>query len=329
MNKMLKISFDKRVELIFGLYYSVCKELNDNNPMFHSNYKPYCDAFYELYLNHCTPNLKEYIKKGGFDTYNRTVEIALSLDENFNIINNAFIEEINTNNENFDANQLSNLLKEFVNNAHFDAFFNNQKNYYEEAIKKFKYFLNFYSDFNEEMLTKFYGYQLSDSTVILYNFSFGGYGINCDDGLVCLIPMMPSKNEQEIKYSDATIMTLIHEFSHPYCNPLGEKYFQNINMDSFYNEARMYGLENCYTDAITLINEYVVRSISIYLLLPFIKEEYIEKRIKHLQEIGYYHIKEFIHLLANRKNYQTFEEFYMVEIVPFFLNLNDQLTKIK
>lgn len=77
-----------------------------------------------------------------------------------------------------------------------------------------------------------------------------------------MISLNSVNDEKEI--SNKVINTCIHEFSHSYVNPLGYKYFKDVNIDNLFNEAKSNGLQNSYYDKYSFINEYVVRAVQVY-----------------------------------------------------------------
>ena len=324
----MKINFDKRIELIFGLQYSVFTEYNIEYMLLSTNNKKYCNDFYELYKMFCSDKLKEYIKNGGLDTYNRTLEIALSLDENYNLSNNEYIELIEEKNKNFDSKRLSDLLKEFVSVSNYEQFYSNKREYYDYAIDEFKKSINKYSSFDEKIITDFFGYKIGEFEVKIFNFSMGSFGCQFNDKIVYVANMKQTNEENKIAFYDMQISSLFHEFSHPYCNPLGYKYFKNKDMSNFYKESVQNGLESCYNDFIIVINEYMVRAIQTYLCSKFISPEKTIGSIKNHKKLGYIHIEELINLFDKKNEYESFEEFYKMLIVPFFEKLNVKKTLI-
>ncbi len=316
----MNIDFDKRLELIFGLQYCVFKDNKEGYNIFFETNKEYCNDFLALFNKYASKELIDYIKLGGFDTFDRTASIALLLDENYNLdnkINNICV------NKNFNKEKLEVLIKEFVKNSNYEEFYNDHKNYYEEVKKIFNSKLNKYINFNEKLLTDFYGYKLTDFEIKLYDFTIGSFGLNIDNKIIYVANLFPKENEYEIVgVPEFIIRTLLHEFSHPYCNPLGNKYFKNIDITNIINESKENGLENSY-NGISVINEYVVRAAELYLLNKYLpKGVYnIENAITKQKKLGYIHINELIKLFDKKNNYKNFEEFYKNEIVNFFKRL--------
>ena len=322
---MINISFDKRIELLFGLQYCLVKEgLMDYDSTVMTN-KEYCDDFYNMYKKYANEEFIDYIKNGGFDTYNRTLELAFSLDKNYNIIDNEYTDKIEKNNSNFNKEKFNRLVNEFVIKSGYEEFYLSHKPYYDKVIEIFKENLNKFITFDEKMITDFYGFKLGNMKINIFNFSNGSFGANFNNELIYVANVYPPKKEDELVYiPNGIINTLFHEYSHSYCNPLGYKYFNEESIKNIEEESRENGLENCY-NGITVINEYMVRAVQEYLSKKYLPKEYynIEKRINWHKERGYIHINDIINLLDLKDDYESFEDFYKEQIVSYFNELNN------
>ena len=317
---MIDIGFDKRLELLFGLRYCIFNN-EINNYEFQTTNKDYCNEFYELFKKYSSKELVEFIKNGGFDTFNRTAEIAFSLDDSYNIISNDFIRKIKEKNNVFDINKITILLNDFVQKSGYEEFYLNHKSYYDEIVKIFNEKLNKYVTFDETLITDFYGYKVGNFQIKLFNFTRGSFGMNFDDNIMYIANLHAPKNGDELVHiSDYVIANLFHEFSHPYCNPLGYKYFNENDITSIEEESKLNGLENYY-HGITVINEYMVRAVQTYLTNKYIPNFKIENEIKRHESRGYIHIEKLIKLLNLKDQYDNFEDFYKNQIVTFFDNL--------
>ena len=315
---MLDISLDKRLELLSGLQYYVAKKNNLNYHWIKENYKEYNSLFYELCDKYISKELEEYILQGSLGYYEQPLILAFHLDEDYNIINRETLKL----NKNIDLDKLERLIKEFVTTSNYDSFFNNQKELFISLKEKMTQFINYYEPFNKEKIINFFGYQKGDMKMINLNFIRGNYGLEYNNDTYFISDIKRINNEFNV--SSGIIRTLYHEFSHPYVNPLGEKYFKDIDLSPLINDAKENGLESWYNTPITLINEYVVRACET-MLISNLKD--INESFMIHQKVGYKYIKELCNLFNNKNNYPTFEEFYKNEIVPFFLNLNNKLSK--
>ena len=102
-----------------------------------------------------------------------------------------------------------------------------------------------------------------------------------------------------------------------------ENNLKNVNIDDLFNEAKSHGLQNCYYDKYSFINEYVVRAIQVYFSEKFMEPDYVLRNIKYHQNIGYIYIEQIKNLFYKKDEYENFELFYKNEIVKYFKNLND------
>lgn len=324
---MLNISFNKNVELIFGLMYSINKDYRlDPKSFFTDTIPSYCKEFYDLYKENIDSKLIEYIRNGGLDTYNRSAEIAMSLDNDYNIVEDEYIEAIKRNNANFDKEKLELLLKAFVKRANYDNFYLKHKDFYNYLINKYREALNKFVNFDESLLVNFYGYKKGKMSIVLYNFTQGSFGYhNSLDMINIRCVQNISKDENNIEFSPNSIINCFHEFSHPYMNPLGYKYFKDIDLSNLFEEAKINGLQFFYNNSLVVINEYMVRAVQIYLGNKYMDKDYMKRHIKYNKSVGYKYIEDVAKLFDKKTKYSNFEEFYKNEIVVFFITLNEKL----
>lgn len=330
----MKIEFDKRLELIYGLIYCVDRDMNNKlHPgLCMSELPKYCDEFYSMYKNNVNEELVEYIKEYGINNnWIQPAKIALSLDDNYNIVENDDLnhEIIISKNKKYNKAKVEKLLKDFVLNSNYDEFYNNHKPMYDKIIKSFKESMNGCDAFNKDFFKNFYGYILKEIVIKLYNFTSGSMGIIVGNYQYYIQRVDNiGKNEEQFMFKPKYI-NIIHELSHPYILPYVNKYFDNIDYSNLMDEAQKNGLPNCYVSkerTWSIFNEYIVRAIAIYLgsKNDKHKKELIDKEISN----GFLYIEELVKLFDKKNNYDTFEEFFKNEIVNYCLTLsNDNLNK--
>lgn len=90
-------------------------------------------------------------------------------------------------------------------------------------------------------------------------------------------------------------------------------------------ECKNNGLESCYNNIVTVINEYCVRAISIILIKDLVDNGYIIRYLNKMKKIGYPRLNELIEIFNKKNMYNNFEDFYKNEIVNYFKNLNNEL----
>ena len=84
-------------------------------------------------------------------------------------------------------------------------------------------------------------------------------------------------------------------------------------------------MQECYYDKINFINEYVVRSIQVYLAAKYMESDYIVRNINYHKNIGYTYIDELVNILNAKAINENFAVFYKNNLVPYFIQLNDKL----
>lgn len=321
----MNITFDKRIELLLGLQY--CAERDEpgriypDGKFFYDTLPSYCGEFYERYKKAANREFKEYIAAGGLDTYNRTIEIAFSLDENYHICDTEKIAYIEKRTPQFNKGFLEEKLREFVGASDFESFWESKRELLDRAAEAYRTALCAKAEFDERTFFDFYGYQPCGLRVILYNFSLGGYGMRVVDFVVNAQGFRNTgESEENMEVSSRNcVISCLHEFSHPYMNPLGEKYFANADLTDFYRQAKENGLDSCYNNPVVLINEYMVRAVQFYLGRKYLEPDDIAPMVEwHKTGLGYCHIEEVMALFDRRAEYGSFEDFYKNEVVEYF-----------
>ena len=324
----MKIEFDKRLELIYGLLYCVDKDYQTGpNGLYKTELDSYCKEFYDMYKKGVDKELIDYIRNYGFGTYGQTAEIALCLDNDYNLKIDNNIKEMN--NPNFDKDKIEILLKRFVENSNYEQFYEKHQNLYNNIINSFKKSMSEYDIFESDFISEFYGYKLGKKCIKLYNFTSGSMGILKDDYQYYIQRVENiNKDENNIVFKPK-LTNLIHEFSHPYINPLMDKYFSEVDMTSLLNESQEHGLDNCYRTQDAVLKEYGVRAVQIYLGKNYMSEQYINEQIESQKNSGYNHIEKLVELFNKKDYYSDFESFFRNEIFSYFINLNRELSQNK
>jgi hypothetical protein len=331
----MNVEFDKRLELIYGILYCVNKDLNNNlfPGLFKEELPNYCNEFYDMYKSGITEDFIDFIKNYELaNDWNQPACIALSLDNNYNIIENETLKErVILKNDKFNKEKLEKFLKEFVKNSNYEEFYNNHKVLYENIINEFKKSMSLSDTKNGDVITNFYGYKLGKMFIKLYNFTTGSMGILIGDNQYYIQRVANiGEDEKHFKFKPK-FHVMLHEFSHPYIGPLVEKYLSQIDFTNFYNQVKKDGFSDVYTEMIPyqIFNEFLVRAISIYLESKFVSKEITEQRIEEQKANGFTNIDEVIEVLNNRDNYNSFEEFFAKEIVELCIDFNNRINNNK
>ena len=323
---MNEARFDKRLELIFGLQYYIKRKYNVQFEWILENHKEYNDKFYNLCENYISKEFEDYIINGGLHSYNRCVDLALHMDDEFNIIDKDTLDYQLLNSNKVDIDKIEQFIKEFVSKSSYNDFFSSNNGYYKSVIDKYYEAINHYGKIDVNKLIDFYGYKKGEMNVLLLDFSNGSYGCTYGQDLFFVCGVVNASGRDDVfEFSNKMIINVYHEFSHPYINPLGEKYNNSQELPNIYLESKDNGLQSSYNRIITILNEYVVRAISIYLVKELYNTERFNKIINYNKEAGFPHIEEIIKLLDKRKEYDDFEDFYKEVIYKYFVELNSIL----
>lgn len=305
----MKAEFNRNLELICGLCYCAYKEgiiehTDLNNSLYACEYDEYKNDFYELYKTYANDELKNYIGNFGFGGFGNTCRIALSLDDNFNVID----DEINKL-EFFNKEKAKKCLTDFVRESKFDVFYESRKGYYDNIIKLFLDVHDLQSA--ENLFDEFYGYTLGDKKVYIYNFQNGSCGLEINNSVVYC---------QKLEIIDGKfknkMFNFFHEFSHPYIAPYAYKYLEYSDLSDWKFYVLEYGYE--------VIQEYIVRAIEIYLGGKLMGEDKKLERIKKQESRGFIRIKELVDTFENRNKYSNFEDFFKNEILKTLKNSKEK-----
>lgn len=211
------------------------------------------------------------------------------------------------------------LLLDFSEKSGFSQFYNNHLDYYQILVEKTIQSIGQTNYISE--LENFYGKQQKSykiALVSLYDHVGFGNSLLCPDGKREIYNVMGPRNviddipffgdENYLKYM------IRHEFSHPFVNPLTEKYWEYIsdyfaNYDSIPEDAR----KNICGEWQECINEFVIRSITTHLAAQTSPEEgrsFYEKE----KSRGVSYLDSLIERIKiydlSRDKYPTFESFY-------------------
>lgn len=329
----MNIGFDKRLELIYGILYCVNKDLNNelHKGLFIEEMPKYCNEFYEMYKKGISDEFKKYIINYGMSgSWEIPAVIALSLDENYNIIENEYLNlYVKKNMPNYNKEELEKNLKKFVMKSNYEKFYTNHNLFYSNIVNEYKKSMNEFNVFDKNVIENFYGYKIGNMEIKLYNFTTGSCGILVDKNIYYIQRVDNSgKDENNFKFK-CKINNIFHEFSHPYIAPLVEKYFSDYDFTELYQNTLDNGLPtNVYKNIkppYEILNEYLVRSIALYLENKYNGKDSIEKTINKEKANGFIYVEEISNKFNNKDKYTSFDEFFKEEIVPLCIELNDKL----
>lgn len=328
----ITISINYKVELL-GLLITLSneKELYPSKFNFNETNNSYIKELEETFKNirnHKTVQKFFYLKDKYYLHYDKPIELALSLDDNFEFKDESNFKFKNNEEIKLFCKELK-ILSEEIN---FPKFFQTHK---EAYIKWIKAIFPTYSEYNvKEAIILYCGEKYKNykfyTNLIPFETS-GGYGILLkEEAHNCLRARRIAKDNNlfYIENSTTYLFTSIHEYLHSIINPITSKYnIFNYETTYLYNKDKpLAGYENDYC----IINETIIRAmtIRIFNILTGINrdEEELEADENYGFEyirIVYYKLKEYE---GNRNKYFDIEMFY-IEIANAIIEKTN--TKIK
>lgn len=219
------------------------------------------------------------------------------------------------------------MLKAFERKIDYFSFFEGIKNYYNPVIEAANNVINKYSYIS--MLENEYGKEQNSYNYILTSLMVGNFGISFVDEKTKKISMFSVFATDDFSISPAI---LLHEFSHPFINPLTEKFADAVkeyeNAYELLKQYKLPGYQSGYGDWIECVNEHLVRAMVIHLLRKCHLLDMADKMLSNDMRSGYKYIpfilKQYLYYDSNRNIYPDFESFYPVLLKVFSENIEKQ-----
>lgn len=324
----MKIQILKQYELLLALHILYLKNNPDMEDEFDFIEIPnisFVDEIIDELSKYDCSELFKYIEN--FNASEIPVEIAIGLDDNFEINQTKMkIEYINNNMNYGSLSEFVQLLKEFSIKVNWNNIYNRNKNVYDKLINDFNElnYSSFVSDINN-----FYGTSNIEYNYIISIFMNGGFGVSDKDGNLYYIKGFKYNiDNKEFEYDIPFIIEcMFHEFSHPNVNPLVDNYYEQFNIEELYKEAIQNNFPKCYQNKKTFLYEYFVRACANTLVNNYYPNTKIEDWIINL---GFIHLQELSdYIYNNYKKYDKFENLFTFKLIEYFNNLNKNIKKNK
>lgn len=236
------------------------------------------------------------------------------------------VENLRINERKESLQQYNQNLKLFYHKSDFHTFFINHKAFYESMINEVKAVVDKYD--LADQLEKYYGQEQKSYTLVLSPlFIEAGMSIWVETKqggeLYSIIgPNLSSKSKPDFDTDWIMQYLVIHEFSHPFCNPLIEKYFPEMQKDSCLFEPIKSALnkqgcgdwKSALCEMLTRANEIlIIRNIFGSSVSDKIKADYLKQKWIYLEEL----IPLMEKYQSDRKKYPNLESI-MPEVVETF-----------
>ena len=324
--------FSKGVELMCLIWklagapeYNLCEVTKVNKSV---------DEYFSTMLNHDAVLLaKEYHAQS--ICYDAVTAFGLHL-----VVNTDGTITFNPNYVEYDADgffyrwspqQRERMLKavnDFYKESRFDEWFDTLRPLFEEAKLAFEKVCNVdYSWYDS-----FFGTIENSSHQIILSFLIGpnnnGLSVLLKDGYVMSSPVMGSAIESPsggVIYYSGILEVIIHEFCHPYCNPLISEHWSSMEKKAievyYYVQSQMES--QAYGSPITMMCETFVRSSVIRYFLTHFSDYSKTTLVKQQEGLGFKLVGTFVDALElrekNQTTYPTMDEF-MHELIQAMNN---------
>ena len=218
-------------------------------------------------------------------------------------------------------NDMLAAVNDFYEVSNFHDWFVSTQTEQEQAIASFKQVC----DMDYTWFDSFYGKNDKASSRIILSFMIGysnnGISLKRKDGTLLATPVLGnfSQNNGRIKFN-GDMSTIIHEFSHPYCNPLIEANWLSIenSANEVYNEVSFIMASQAYTNALIMMCETLVRASTVRYFMSHNLEHLVEDVISMEEMSGFMLVRTLVETLEKYEQasskYATLADF-MPEIV--------------
>lgn len=242
-----------------------------------------------------------------------------------------YLEGSNTSFDRWNSQQKNEMLaavNDFYEVSNFHDWFVSTQAEQEQAIASFKSVCNLdYTWFDH-----FFGKNDKASSRIILSFMIGysnnGISLKRKDGTVLATPVLGnlSQNNGSVKFN-GDMGTIIHEFSHPYCNPLIDAHWESIEnkANEVYNKVSSIMADQAYGNAKIMMYETLVRASTIRYMLGNNQDNLVEEVISYEEYFGFMMVRHLVETLERREQaaskYATLADF-MPEIVDAINNFD-------
>lgn len=289
------------------------------------------DIYFAPMSNHRAVRLaKEYMQQGiRFDAvaaYGRQLVIndlgVILFDSNYQEGSNSSFDRWNDQQK----NDMLAAVKDFYETSNFHDWFISTQTEQQQAIASFKSVCNVdYTWFDT-----YYGKNDKLSSCVILSFMVGnnnyGLSLNRKDGTMLLTPVLGSLSldNDRVKFH-GDINLIVHEFSHPYCNPLIDAYWSSIEnkANEIYDKVGSIMASNSY-GIVSMMYETLVRASTIRYMMNHNMENLVEQAILTEVNGGFIMVRKLIETLEKYEQsakYAALSDF-MPEIIDAINNFD-------
>ena len=212
-------------------------------------------------------------------------------------------------------------VNDFYETSNFHNWFVSTQTEQQQAIASFKQVCNLdYTWFDT-----YYGKNDKLSSRIILSFMIGnsnnGISLKRKDGTLLLTPVLGSlsQNNGSVRFN-GDMNLIVHEFSHPYCNPLIEANWSSIatKANEVYNRVSSIMQNQAYSNAMTMMCETLVRASSIRYMISHNQQNLVNMTLAYEEGNGFMMVRSLVKTLEKREQeatkYPTLADFMPVLI---------------
>lgn len=218
-------------------------------------------------------------------------------------------------------NSMLKAVNDFYKESNFHDWFVSTEEEQQQAIASFKNVCNLdYAWFDS-----YYGKNDKIASRIILSFMIGGHnnGISLKrkDGTLLLTPVLGSlsQNNGGVRFN-GDMNLIVHEFSHPYCNPLIDANWSAIatKANEVYSKVSYIMQSQAYGNARTMMCETLVRSSAIRYMISHNQKNMVNQTLAYEERNGFMMVRTLVNTLEKREQeasrYATLADF-MPEII--------------
>ena len=292
----MDIIIDKRIELLaivqtLDIYWDNFAIKYDSKKLFQCKYKENIWDYFGKYKNHDTVRLYNKLcnnvqQIGAFIELVLCYSYPPNMDNITNLQNNVgdiFESE-------FPFEIFINGLKQFYHETNFELFFENNQKEYKKLLSDYGYKEEYISIVDNYLGTETKNYTVIISALLLGNF---GIKIQTNENITLNYSVLSPYEYKDNKYifgSKKYILELLwHEISHLTINDLTKKYIGQFNTNEKIIPEGF--VKIFYTSIEAIINEYIIRAITIRLFEIYYDENTAEQFTQHHIQKGFTEIE--------------------------------------
>lgn len=246
-------------------------------------YSDSVDKHFTQYSSHSAVQLaKNYYEKGvGYDAVASFGAMLQMTDDGRIAFNKSVIDDLDYRWEDEMKSEFLTELNAFYADTHFHEWFVANEALQKDIVRAFQ---KVSQQIDIEWLGKFFSNNANAEfrLIVCPLAGVNNYGVSMKrtDGTSLLCPVISCLTYEKGQYkfdSDVVLPIIVHEFCHPYCNPLIERYWEGIapTAEKAFREREKQLSQQAYTNARIMMYETFVRAS----VIRYMQEHYTDKQV--------------------------------------------------